>query len=425
MKSVEFLTEAEQNVAKKKIDQQLDQLSNQEIDALLSMIDKSLDEGRFDYNPLAGPASDQSKPQTPKPQQFKQQSQQQKKQPQSHQKKSEVRTYVDDLDNKQKETLKAVLQKEKEQRQQTGEKVSAAPKSAGKLVKLMAGILLTAGLVGGAVTYGPQAVDTAFNAVVSMFQAESGLLTGKDYIKMMKVVDPNTNTKDPNLLLIADAIDQDNGKFYKIEKPKNEKEAAQLYYRMTVGSITTVVNDMFSGNYKVPDWFSMEELSKDPIKMGLRVSLYKQFPVDNQSVKNISTKDISEFSIKGIHFGMTPEQVAEARKNTFLTIGGTSGWKEIYHNNKLVGLKYRDMNDPNATETWLEKLSKKYGEPTKLMRSTSTGLANKPYRWTIQDAQIDLVGGNVYIYDPVLNKQRNLDIENKNQAEKNKQAKDF
>lgn len=283
MNSKEWLFEAEQNVAKKNIDQQLDQLSNQEIDALLSMIDKSLDEGRFDYNPLAGSAPGQSKPQTSKPQQPNPQPQQQKKQPQ--QKKSEVRTYVDDLDSKQKETLKAVLQKEKEEREKTGEKVQASPKPAGKLVKLMAGILLTAGLVGGAVTYGPQAVDTAFNAVVSMFQAESGLLTGKDYIKMIKVVDPNTNTKDPNLLLIADAIDQDNGKFYKIEKPKNEKEAAQLYYRMTVGGITTLVNDMLSGNYKVPDWFSMEELAKDPIRMGLRVSLYKQFPVDNQQVK--------------------------------------------------------------------------------------------------------------------------------------------
>jgi len=291
MKSKEWLFEAEQNVAKKKIDQQLDQLSNQEIDALLSMIDKSLDEGRFDYNPLAGPAPGQNKPQqTPQPQQSRQpqkqtpkpQPQQQKKQPEPQQKKSEVKSYVDDLDNKQKETLKAVLQKEKEEREKTGQKVPASPKPAGKLVKLMAGILLTAGLVGGAVTYGPQAVDTAFNAVVSMFQAESGLLTGKDYIKMIKVVDPNTNTKDPNLLLIADAIDKDNGKFYKIEKPKNEKEAAQLYYRMTVGGITTIVNDMFSGNYKVPDWFSMEELSKDPIRMGLRVSLYKQFPVDKK-----------------------------------------------------------------------------------------------------------------------------------------------
>jgi hypothetical protein len=146
MKSKEWLFEAEQNVAKKKIDQQLDQLSDQEIDALLSVIDKSLDEGRFDYNPLADPAPGQS--QTPKPQQQKpkqpQPQQQKKPQPQKQQPKpkSEVKAYVDDLGAKEKEALKAVLQKEKEQRAETGEKVSAPPKSSNAVKNLLKIILV-------------------------------------------------------------------------------------------------------------------------------------------------------------------------------------------------------------------------------------------------------------------------------------------
>jgi hypothetical protein len=154
MKSKEWLFEAEQNVAKKKIDQQLDQLSDQEIDALLSVIDKSLDEGRFDYNPLAGPAPGQS--QTPKPQQQKpkqpQPQQQKKSEPQKQQPKpkSEVKAYVDDLGAKEKEALKAVLQKENEQRAETGEKVSAPPKSPSELKKWL-GVLLVSMAIGGVI----------------------------------------------------------------------------------------------------------------------------------------------------------------------------------------------------------------------------------------------------------------------------------
>jgi hypothetical protein len=138
MKSTEFLIEAEQNVAKKKIDQQLDQLSDQEIDALLSMITTSLEEGRYTYDPLAGPAPGQS--QTPKPQQQKK-SEPQKQQPKP---KSEVKAYVDDLGAKEKEALKVVLQKEKTQRAETGEKVSAPPKPASKLKNILGAVLIAA-----------------------------------------------------------------------------------------------------------------------------------------------------------------------------------------------------------------------------------------------------------------------------------------
>jgi hypothetical protein len=153
MKSKEWLFEAEQSVAKKKIDQQLDQLSDQEIDALLSMITTSLEEGRFTYDPLAGPAPGQS--QTTKPQQQKpQQPQQQKKpEPQKQQPKpkSEVKAYVDDLDNKEKEALKAILQKEKTVRKTTGEKVNTPPKPASKLKNILGAVLIAAvaaGIVG-------------------------------------------------------------------------------------------------------------------------------------------------------------------------------------------------------------------------------------------------------------------------------------
>lgn len=293
MKSKEWLFEAEQNVAKKKIDQQLDQLSDQEIDALLSMIDKSLDEGRFDYDPLADvpreprPPKPQKQPQAPRPQ-----PQQQKKQPQPQQKKSEVKAYVDDLANKQKETLKAVLQKEKEQRAKTGEKVSAAPKPAGKLVKLMAGILLTAGIVGGAVTYGPQAIDNVSNTVSSVFQVQERLLTGNDFLKMIKENEPGSE-KAPLMKIYANVIDEYNGKIFKIDNPKNDTEKAELYSRILSGIINNSVN-MFTGDMKLKDFpawvqenpkLAHQEMQKNPIKGSAKLYLSMMFPVDNQQVK--------------------------------------------------------------------------------------------------------------------------------------------
>lgn len=184
MKSKEWLFEAEQNVAKKKIDQQLDQLSDQEIDALLSMIDKSLDEGRFDYDPLADVPREprlpkpQKQPQAPRPQ-----PQQQKKQPQPQQKKSEVKAYVDDLANKQKETLKAVLQKEKEEREKTGEKVNKPAKSPSELKKWLQVLLVSAAIgIGGAAFLGTGSSDKDNKQTAQTSQAESG---NKKIIGMM------------------------------------------------------------------------------------------------------------------------------------------------------------------------------------------------------------------------------------------------
>lgn len=337
MKSKEWLFEAEQNVAKKKIDQQLDQLSDQEIDALLSVIDKSLNEGRFDYNPLAGPATkpQQSPPQQQKPKQPQPQPQK-KPQPQKQtpKPKSEVKAYVDDLDEKEKEALKVVLQKEKEQRKETGEKVSAPPKSPSELKKWL-GVLLVSMALGGVIGVGGP-----------------------------------------------------------------------------------VIKDI----------------------------------IDKPAATATSKGELSDFSIKGIHFGMSPEQVAKATGNEILrwkldpqwvskypqhhanggfpmkttrglTIGGVEGWDPVWDNDeKLMGLKFDNkvMFSGNEYNAWVSKLTKQYGKP-----DTDRSFPSSKAIWNIKDATIELNVGGITIYDKSLSQKNKNELKSQYNKEISKQAKDF
>lgn len=327
MKSVEFLTEAEQNVAKKKIDQQLDNLSDQDLDNLLGMLDESLEESRFTYDPLKATAPGQNKPKEPKPAQ--QSKPVQKPQPP----KAEVRNYIDDLDNKEKETLKAVLQKEKQQRQQTGEKVSAPPKQSSELKKWLQVLLVSASM--GTIGAGIGAGINAYNNMV-----------------------------------------------------------------------------------------------------------------DKQEISARAEKQLSDFSIKGVKFGMTPEQVAEATGNKLmrwkldpqwkekykqhdikggyplnvlkdLSIGGDTGWEAVWDNNeRLIEIKKNDFKGYFVDE-WVKKLTKQYGEPD------SNSSWRTKVTWKIKDAVIEVNPGGVYIYDPVLTKQKDTEQNVKYTTQLNKKAKDF
>jgi hypothetical protein len=162
MKSKEWLFEAEQNVAKKKIDQQLDQLSDQEIDALLSMITTSLEEGRFDYDPLAGPAPGQSQTPKPRPQKLQQPQQQKKSQQQTTPKPQpqpepkvepkaaepkkqkidpNISSVINKLDNQDKEILQAALQDEKTEREISGQNSDSENKNEPKSATQVGGIV--------------------------------------------------------------------------------------------------------------------------------------------------------------------------------------------------------------------------------------------------------------------------------------------
>jgi hypothetical protein len=159
MKSKEWLFEAEQNVAKKKLDQQLNMLSNQEIDYLLSvLLSNNLQEEQINrtpeeiedmirrgFDPVTGnkitsPAAQAAISNQPKATTTKQTSIRKKSQEEV-----QVKKTIAQLPKKEKEALKKVLQQEKVKREKKGKKVDAPKKPAGMLSKIVVGLAIAIG----------------------------------------------------------------------------------------------------------------------------------------------------------------------------------------------------------------------------------------------------------------------------------------
>ena len=172
-----------------------------------------------------------------------------------------------------------------------------------------------------------------------------------------------------------------------------------------------------------------------------------------------SNPNLSQFSIKGLRFGMTVEEVVRITKATEddlskdrdkttyeypkkttssdykslegFSIGGSSSWYPSYTNDKLGAISL--TISPNSFEEWFEKLSSKYGKPTNMSAAEVGNLMgykskNIEVFWNYQDVVIyldryssKLTEGQVSIQW----KKYQNDRYAKKQAEKEKRKKDF
>lgn len=181
----------------------------------------------------------------------------------------------------------------------------------------------------------------------------------------------------------------------------------------------------------------------------------------NKNVGLARSNDLSQFTIKGLRFGMTVEEVVSITKATEddiakamdrktysypqkpisadsyykslkgFSIGGADHWDPTYEDGKLGAIFLKIS--PESFDEWFEKISSKYGKPKNLSANEVGNLMgyktkNIEVYWDYQDVFIYLDRFSRKLTEGSISFQwkKFLDVRSaKRQAEKEKRKKDF